>query len=338
MKTKQIVFTKAYTAFLSEVDCLPPGAGEVTVRLEYSAISSGTEKANFIGERASILDAEDAEAVFPRTVGYSAAGVVVEVGEGVGSVKAGDRVIVYWGKHKKLITISEKNVVKIPDEVPLAEASMALISTFPLAAVRKTKIEIGESALVMGLGILGMFAVQQFRAAGAYPVIAVDPIAERREMALKLGADYAIDPTVEGFADKVKELTGGVNACVEATGLGIGLIQALDCMKKMGRIALLGCTRNSNFSIDYYSKVHGKGVSLIGAHTLARPKFESSPGLWTDVDDLKATAALIKGGRLNFKDMICEYVSPADCQAVYDRLVNDKNFPIGVLFDWSLID
>lgn len=338
MKTKQIVFTKAYTAFLLEVDCLPPKAGEVTVRLEYSAISSGTEKANYIGERASIFDAEDAEAVFPRMVGYSAAGVVVEVGEGVGSVKAGDRVIVYWGKHKKLITISEKNVVKIPDEVTLAEASMALISTFPLAAVRKTKIEIGESALVMGLGILGMFAVQQFRAAGAYPVVAVDPIAERREMALKLGADYAIDPTAEGFADKVKELTGGVNACVEATGLGIGLIQALDCMKKMGRIALLGCTRNSNFSIDYYSKVHGKGVSLIGAHTLARPKFESSAGLWTDVDDLKATAALIKGGRLNFKDMICEYVSPADCQAVYDRLVNDKKFPIGVLFDWSLID
>ena len=338
MKTKQIVFTKAYTAELLEVDCLPPKAGEVTVRLEYSAISSGTEKANYIGERASIFDAEDAEAVFPRAVGYSAAGVVVEVGEGVGSVKAGDRVIVYWGKHKKLITISEKNVVKIPDEVSLAEASMALISTFPLAAVRKTKIEIGESALVMGLGILGMFAVQQFRAAGAYPVVAVDPIAERREMALKLGADYAIDPTVEGFADKVKGLTGGVNACVEATGLGIGLIQALDCMKKMGRIALLGCTRNSNFSIDYYSKVHGKGVSLIGAHTLARPKFESSAGLWTDVDDLKATAALIKGGRLNFKDMICEYVSPADCQAVYDRLVNDKKFPIGVLFDWSLIE
>ncbi len=339
MKTKQIVFTKAYTAFLLEVDCLEPKAGEVTVRLEYSAISAGTEKANYIGERASIMDAEDAEAVFPRTVGYSAAGVVVEVGEGVNSVTVGDRVIVYWGKHKKHITVNEKNVVKLPDEVSLAEASMALISIFPLAAVRKTKVEIGESALVMGLGILGMFAVQQFRVAGAYPVVAVDPIAERREMALKLGADYAIDPTVEGFADKVKELTGGgVNACVEATGLGIGLIQALDCMKKMGRIALLGCTRNSNFSIDYYSKVHGKGVSLIGAHTLARPKFESSPGLWTDVDDLKATAALIKGGRLNFKDMICEYVSPADCQAVYDRLVNDKNFPIGVLFDWSLID
>ena len=338
MKTKQIVFTKAYTAFLLEVDCLPPKAGEVTVRLEYSAISSGTEKANYIGERASIFDAEDAEAVFPRMVGYSAAGVVVEVGEGVGSVKAGDRVIVYWGKHKKLITISEKNVVKIPDEVSLAEASMALISTFPLAAVRKTKIEIGESALVMGLGILGMFAVQQFRAAGAYPVVAVDPIAERREMALKLGADYAIDPTVEGFADKVKELTGGgVNACVEATGLGIGLIQALDCMKRMGRVALLGCTRNSNFSIDYYSKVHGNGVTLIGAHTLMRPKVESYPAHWTHVDDLKATVALIKGGRLNFKDMICEYVSPADCQAVYDRLVNDKKFPIGVIFDWSLV-
>jgi threonine dehydrogenase-like Zn-dependent dehydrogenase len=70
---------------------------------------------------------------------------------------------------------------------------------------------------------------------------------------------------------------------------------------------------------------------------MARPKNESSPGLWTDADDLRAVLNLIKGGRLNFKDMICEIHSPADAQAVYDRLVNDKNFPIGVLFDWGRI-
>ena len=66
---------------------------------------------------------------------------------------------------------------------------MALISTFPLAAIRKAKLEIGASAMVMGLGILGIFAVQEFKAAGAYPIIAVDPVKERREFALKFGAD-----------------------------------------------------------------------------------------------------------------------------------------------------
>ena len=338
MKTKQIVFTKPQTAELLEVECLPPKENEVTVRLEYSAISSGTEKANYIGLRNGTDVPEDAEPVFPRTVGYSASGRVTAVGEGVKDIAPGDRVVVYWGKHKKDITVSRNNVVRIPDEVSSEEASMALISTFPLAAIRKTRLEIGESALVMGLGILGIFAVQELKAAGAYPIIAADPIRERRELALKLGADFALDPTEEDFSQKVKQLSDrGVNVCIEVTGLGTGLIQALDCMKRMGRVALLGCTRSSKFEIDYYGKVHGRGISLIGAHTMARPKNESSSGLWTDADDLRAVLNLIKGKRLNFKDMISEIHSPSEAQTVYDRLVNEKNFPIGVLFDWGKI-
>ena len=338
MKTKQIIFTKQYIAELLDAECLPPKEHEVTVSLEYSAISSGTEKANFIGLRNGTDVSEDQEAVFPRTVGYSAAGIVTEIGKGVRSVKVGDRVIVFWGKHKKNITVSENNILKIPDEVTTAEASMALISTFPLAAIRKAKLEIGESAMVMGLGILGIFAVQELKAAGAYPIVAVDPIEDRREFAIKLGADFALDPAEKGFADEVKRLTGGgVNVCIEVTGLGIGLIQALECMKRFGRVALLGCTRSSKFEIDYYGKVHGPGISLIGAHTMARPKMESSAGLWTDKDDLQAVLNLIKGKRLNFKDMICEIHSPTEAGQIYSRLANDKNFPIGVLFDWRNI-
>ena len=338
MKTKQIVFSKPGVAELLDSECQCPQENEVTVRLEYSAISAGTEKANLIGLRNSTNSSEDQEAVFPRALGYSAAGVVTDTGSCIDDIKVGDRVIVFWGLHKKNITISKNNVIKIPDEVTSAEASMALISTFPLAAIRKAKLEIGESAMVMGLGILGIFAVQELRIAGAYPIIAVDPVRERREFALKMGADFAFDPTNGGFPDQVKKLTdGGVNVCIEVTGLGAGLIQALDCMQKMGRVALLGCTRSSKFEIDYYGKVHGPGGSLIGAHTMARPKTESSAGLWTDRDDLKAVLNLIKGKRLNFKDMISAVYSPSEAGEVYTRLANDRNFPIGVLFDWDKV-
>lgn len=338
MKTQQIVFTKPYTAELLSVDNPLPKDDEVMVELEYSAISAGTEKANFIGDRNSINISEGEEAIFPRTVGYSTAGKVVAVGEKVKQVCVGDKVIVCWGKHKKHLTVKEDRVIKIPDEVSTKEACMSLISTFPLGAIRKCRLEIGESAMVMGLGILGIFAVQQLKAAGAYPVIAVDPIADRRELALRLGADFALDPTEEGFAGEVKRLTdGGVNVCIEVTGLGVGLIQALECMKKMGRVALLGCTRSSEFKIDYYKMVHGQGVSLIGAHTMARPKTESAPGLWTDEDDIKTVLNLIKGKRLNFADMISEIHSPDEAQTVFDRLANERNFPIGVLFEWSRI-
>ena len=338
MKTKQIIFTAPSTAELLEVECLPPKQNEVTVELIYSAISSGTERANFVGMRNSINVSEDDEAVFPRTVGYSDVGIVTAVGDGVKDIAIGERVVVFWGKHRKHITVNRNNVVKVPEGVSDEEAALVFIATFPLGAIRKTRLEIGESALVMGLGILGIFAVEELRAAGAYPVIAADPVPERRELALKLGADIALDPTEEGFYKKVKEASGGgVNVCIEVTGLGVGLVQALECMQRMGRIALLGCTRSSKFEIDYYGKVHGRGITLIGAHTIARPSKESSPTLWTDADDIGALLALLRGGRLNFADMISEIHSPAEAQEVYTRLATERNFPIGVLFDWRMI-
>ena len=106
-------------------------------------------------------------------------------------------------------------------------------------------------------------------------------------------------------------------------------------MKKMGRVALLGCTRDPHFEINYYSMVHKPGISLIGAHTIARPTKESAPNLWTEEDDIKAVLNLIKAKRLNYTDMVSEIQSPKDAQEIYTRLVNDKKFPIGVLFDWG---
>ena len=167
---------------------------------------------------------------------------------------------------------------------------MAHIATFPLAAVRKTRLEIGESAMVMGLGLLGIFSVQFLRLSGANPVIAVDLNEERRNLALKLGADYALDPTDADFVNKVKEITKGkgVNATVEVTGISAAMNQALECASWQGRISLLGCTRVSDSAVDYYTQVHKPGIKLIGAHNFVRPKVESYPHHWTHHDDCKA--------------------------------------------------
>ena len=105
-------------------------------------------------------------------------------------------------------------------------------------------------------------------------------------------------------------------------------------MAKFGRVALLGCTRSSDFTVDYYKKVHAPGITLIGAHTIARPEEESHPGWFTHRDDITAVLDLLASGRLTFADMIKETHSPAECADVYHRLVFDKNFPIVVQFDW----
>ncbi|MBO7177342.1 MAG: zinc-binding alcohol dehydrogenase, partial [Clostridia bacterium] len=259
-----------------------------------------------------------------------------KVGENVKHLAPGDRVVMSWSKHKSVNILPATQVAKIEDEATSFEqAAIFHIATFPLAAIRKTRLEIGEPAIVMGLGILGLIAVQLARAAGAVPVIAVDPVADRREKAIRYGADYALDPTAPDFAATVKQITGGgAKVGVEVTGVGAGLDGILDCMRPAGRVALLGCTRDKEFTIDYYRKVHGPGITLIGAHTQARPKQETAPGWFTERDDIDTLLKLTSLGRLNLGQMIEETASPADCGAVFGRLANDRAFPTVVQFDW----
>ena len=103
-------------------------------------------------------------------------------------------------------------------------------------------------------------------------------------------------------------------------------------MAGSGRI--LGCTRHSSFAIDYYRKVHGRGVTLVGAHTMARPRSESSPGWWTERDDAFAFLGLASLGRLSLAGFTDEVHAVADAPAVYSRLAAGGPFP-NVQFDWS---
>lgn len=337
MDSKQIVFTKPNTAELLTVPLEPLKPNDIRVVTEVSTISSGTERANITGDLNVSTLKKETVAVFPRRSGYSSAGRVMAVGENVTNFKPGDRVAMFWSSHSEFQNVSESRCLKLPDCVSAEEAALFHIATFPLAAIRKCRLEMGESAMVMGQGILGMIAVKLLRIAGAMPIIAVDPIPEKRKQAREFGADVALDPFAPDFAAQVKEITGGgVKVAIEVTGNGKALDSTLDCMAPLGRVALLGCTRDPNFTIDYYRKVHGPGISLVGAHTNARPGVESAPGYWTQRDDFSCVLALTVGRRLNLKDMIEETYSPEEAPAVYTRLVTEPSFPV-VQFDWRLL-
>ena len=202
--------------------------------------------------------------------------------------------------------------------------------------MRKLEIELGESAMVMGLGLLGIFSVQFLRLSGAYPIIAADLNPARRELALELGADFALDPSAPDFTEKVKEITDGkgVRATVEVTGVAAALKTALECSAREGRISLLGCTRVSDVGIDFYSQVHKPGIKLIGAHNMVRPKTESYPHHWTHQDDCRAILDLIAAGRIKVMPILSRVVSPVDAPEIYRQLCEDPEFPMGTVFDW----
>lgn len=331
MKTKAIVFTAPYTAEFTEKDLPELTPDKVCVRTEYSLISGGTEKANLCFYKD-----------FPRYLGYCAVGRVTEIGSAVTSVKPGDRVLCYHGCHAVLNVVKEKNVTRIKDDsLDSLDAVFVIIASMGLGGARHLLLELGESAMVVGLGLLGLFAVQSLRLSGAFPLIAADPNPDRRALALKLGADAALDPLAPDFTDQVKALTDGkgVNACVEVTGSAAALKEALGCMALRGRISLLGCTRVSDCSIDYYKDIHRPGITLIGAHNfLPRRKLESAPGNWTHQDDCNLLLNLIAAGRFDVRTLLSRVVKPEDAPEIYRELCEDPNFPLGTVFDWREVE
>lgn len=331
---QKILFTEPGVAKLCEDTLTDPQDHEVQVKLVVSSISSGTERANLLGNRNVSPHCGETDPVFPRSGGYSSSGIVTAVGKNVSDLTPGDRVALSWSSHSQVLKIDRNLVYPLNDHVSFEDAALFHIAIFPLAAIRKCHVEPGESVLVMGMGVLGLTALQLLRQTGAVPIIAADPIPEKRAKALECGADYALDPYAEDFSAKVLQLTGGgANAAIEVTGVGKALDSVLDCMAKFGRVALLGCTRNSDFTIDYYRKVHGPGITLVGAHTDARPQSESSFGWWTQKDDVETIHRLTAFHRLHLSSLVDETHSPLEAETIYQRLATEKSFPM-VQFDW----
>lgn len=330
MQTKAITFVQPKQAQLLERELGEVSGELVLVENEYTVISGGTEKAYLLGSA-------NTRSAFPRVIGYCGIGRVIQVGEQVKDFSAGDRVLVYHGRHAKHSLVDQSRLTKIEDAaIPSLEAAFTIIASMGLGGVRKLELELGESAMVMGLGLLGIFAVQFLRLSGAYPLIAADLNPARRQLALQLGADYAFDPSAPDFIDQVKRVTkgAGVRATVEVTGVSAALQQALQCAARQGRISLLGCTRVSDCPVDFYSQVHQPGVKLIGAHNMVRPKVDSYPHHWTHHDDCRAILDLLGAKRIQVAPIVSRVVSPEAAPEIYSQLCSDPAFPMGTVFDW----
>jgi len=265
---------------------------------------------------------------------------VTDVGDGVENVTVGDRVLLEWVTHRSHAVVKASDLIVLSDErVESLDAAFVVIGAMGLQGVRKLRLQLGESAMVVGLGILGMFATQMASLDGAIPVTVSDYDPKRRGLALSLGADHAFSPDEENLPEKIRELTygKGVDAIVEVTGAAAALQQALTYVAREGRISLTGCTRVSDAHIDFYKYVHRPGVSLIGAHTFVRPETDSRPGYWTTRDDYRVLLAFMAAGRIKAQAIISEIVSPERAPEVYRRLAEEKHPPLGIVFDWKEI-
>lgn len=333
MQGYRVWYPEKGRAVLQEYKVREPGADEVMVQVQYTLISAGTEKADILGLPNTSMK-------FPGGGGYSSVGTIIKKGANVKEFLEGDRVFAAYGGHASYNVVNKSRLTKIPDSVPLTDAVFLKVISYPLLALRHARAELGESIAVVGLGMLGQFAVQIAKQL-AVPLIAVGNREVRRQKALDFGADYAFDPNEENLAEKIIsicEQTNGIrgaNVVIDTSGSIDALISALKYTSKNGRVMLNGCNRITDKPIDLYQDIHKKGICLIGAHEQSRYPFNSAPGNWTAKRDYITIMRFLEKGRINARDMINEMVSPNDATAVYERLIFDRNFPLGVIFDWS---
>ena len=155
-----------------------------------SAVSAGTELAVWTGTHQWLKDPSLPEWKFPFRPGYSAAGTILAVGKGVKGWQPGDRVS-YPGNHAEaeLLTLGHERgrLWKMPPGLDFAKAAVACIARYGLGASIRAGLTLGRSAAVLGLGVIGQFALRRLLAAGAHPVVGIDAVAMRRGAARRGG-------------------------------------------------------------------------------------------------------------------------------------------------------
>lgn len=238
-------------------------------------------------------------------------------------------------RHASHILVEEENVLKIPNNLSFDEAVFYGLGYMALQGVRKADIELGDSVVILGQGLIGQMALQFAKLSGGIPTIAVDLLDNRLGIALKNGADYAFNPSKIDVENAVSDITNvGASVVIEATGSPKAIAIALKLACRRGRVVLLGSTRGES-TVNFYQDVHRKGVVIVGAHNDIRPRHESVHGYWTTKDDVAVILMLLSKGLLKVRDLISLKLSFKEAFNAYKTIIERKEDILGVILDWK---
>lgn len=342
MRVRQAVIREPFQVEVREVELLAPAANQILVKTHASAVSPGTELAVYTGTHQWLRDPNLPDWKFPFRSGYSAAGVVLSVGSDVQGWKPGDRVS-YPGNHAsaELLTLGHERgrLWKLPDNLDYLPASVACIARYGLGASIRAGITLGRSAVVLGLGVIGQFALRCLLAAGANPIIGIDSVAMRRQAALKAGANHAIDPAVGDMRAQIEDFLGtrGVEIVADATGVPDAVPQAMALACDGGQVVVVGSPRGRAKDVNFYDDLHRRYIEVTGAHgnMLFEPAHVRLAGHW-DIHKAQCwLLATLASGRLDLAGLITHEIKPAELGSAYEGLLGKKEEYLGVVVRWD---
>jgi 2-desacetyl-2-hydroxyethyl bacteriochlorophyllide A dehydrogenase len=333
------VMPRPYELTVETYEVPAPGPGQLLVETEASGISPGTELAVYTGVHQWLNDPTRTWPRFPFCPGYSAVGRVAAVGEGVEGYAVGDR-LVWPGRHEShaLLKPGDPNAAiwRIAESVPAPVAALALITRFPLTALVRAEQMLGQSVAVMGLGTIGQITLRLFSAAGAYPLIGVDPQGGRRVVAERTAGVATVDPSEGDLKAKLRAVNGGAlpDIVVDATGVPNVVRAAMSSVVDGGKVIMVGSPRGIAGEVDFYWDLHGRSISLIGAHGSAIGNEPREKFPFVRDRALRTIVHFLESGKLKIDDLITHNVHGAEAKAMYDGLLNQRDDFLAVTIHW----
>jgi threonine dehydrogenase-like Zn-dependent dehydrogenase len=195
---------------------------------------------------------------------------------------------------------------------------------------------LGEDAGIVGLGILGQLVVQYLALSGARRIVAIDPAQGRLEMARSHGATHTLALDVRKARLAVDALTGGkmLDAVFDITGHPSVLAQCVPLLRKLGRVVLLGDTPTPTQQF-LGPGVVSDSIAILGIHGTMAPDVATVFNPWTAREMVALFFDYLMQGRMRVADLVTHRYSPLDAREVYARLMQDRSFATGVVFDWT---
>jgi len=357
------VLVRSGAIVVEEVPAPTPAPKEILVRVAYSCVSAGTELA---GLRTSALPLYRRALKQPEHVrralemirdqglartwervsgklasgsptGYSVAGEVLEVGTQVEGFRPGDRVACAGAgiaNHAELVSAPVNLAVHVPAGVDLADASTVTLGAIALQGVRRCQPTLGESIVVLGLGLLGQMTVQLLRANGCR-VIGVDVNAARVGIATGLGLEVGLDPAAGDWVAQVQRHTDGAGAdavIVTASSSSAQVMaEALRCCRRKARVIVVGDVNLQIERADLYAKELDLLISTSYGPGRYDPLYEEGgqdyplPYVrWTENRNMQAYLGMLAAGSMRLEPLRVGVFEVDRAAAAYEALKTDS--------------
>jgi predicted dehydrogenase/threonine dehydrogenase-like Zn-dependent dehydrogenase len=276
----------------------------------------------------------------PMTMGYSSAGVVLACGAGIQEFKPGDRVASN-GAHAGIVCVPKNLCARVPDVVPFDQAAFAVLGAIALQGVRLARLGLGDTAFVVGLGLIGQITVALLRANGCR-VFGTDLDAEKCRLALRMGAEQAgtgVD------ARQILEWTRGLGAdavLLTASTKSDGPVAlAGEAVRPKGRVVAVGAVGLHLPRRPYYFKEAEFVVSCSYGPGRYDPEYEERghdyPAAyvrWTEQRNMQAVLDLMGAGQLDLSPLITHRFPIAEAESAYRLIETNREPYVAIVLDY----